>query len=785
MGSADHMSKHFNRVNSTRIQPALSNWGDGARALLAPEEHLAPRYPGYGNWTTAEVIEEHSNSNLLEYWNKLQKRKFAILACVAVGVLGGLIFSLFQTPLYRTRTSLEVDDLNENFQNLKDQDPTAGGAAAESYFQTQIKVLQSQDMLDRVIAKLHLADRIAENDKKSFWSRWTRRRAGDDRLSAVRQDELLRDVQQHLTVQAWGQTRMAEIYYEDREPQLAADFANTLVTEFISQSRESRWEATQGTAEWLTGHLNTLKKNLEISENQLQDYARSSGLVFTSENGNVADQKLQQVQEELSKAQAVLSDKQANYEIARNNPAESLPATLDDPTMRDYRQKLTELQRQHAELSSTLTPEHYKVRKVEAEIAELKQALEKERVNIMRRAGNEYQAAQRRERLLAHSYDEQAKTVSDVAGKSIRYSTLKHEVDTNRQLYDALLLRVKQAGFGAAMRLSNVLVVDTAKPPIFPYRPNFKVNAALGLLSGLFLGVAFVLVSERFNHSIESPGLSPSYLNLPELGVIPMAQDSSRRLDWFPAASASALQVKPSPKNGHPIKGHSPMSEAYRGALSSILLPTLNGVGRQIIVITSPEAGAGKTTVTSNLGVATAETGRRVLLIDADFRRPRLHRVFDMPNSTGLTDLLRLNTPIETTPLKQLVQATKIPGLSLMTSGPTTNSPSTLLYSPRLVEFLERMGREFDVVLIDAPPMLQFADARVMGRYSDGVILVLRAGQTKWEAAMLACQRFDEDRTRVLGTILNSWDLKNHSRSAYSDAYSDAYADNHETTVER
>jgi succinoglycan biosynthesis transport protein ExoP len=780
------MSKHFNRVNSNRIQPVLDNWGGNERALPGPQQdHLATRHPGYGEWVPAEAIADNSHSNLFEYWNKLQKRKYAVLACVAVGVLGGLIFSLFQTPLYRAATSLQVDDLNENFQNLKDQDPTSGGAAAESYFQTQIKVLQSRDMLERVIAKLHLADRIAEDDKKSFWSKWTRRRSEDDRLSAIHQEELMRDVQQHLTVQAWGTTRLAEIYYEDRDPQLAADFANTLVTEFVSQSRESRWEATQGTAEWLTGHLNTLKKNLEISENQLQDYARSSGLVFTSQNGNVADQKLQQVQEELSKAQSILTDKQANYEMAKDNPVESLPATLDDPTMRDYRQKLTELQRQHAELSSTLTPEHYKVRKVEAEIAELQQALEKERGNILRRASDEYQAAQRREKLLARSYDEQARTVSDVNGKSIKYSTLKHEVDTNRQLYDALLLRVKQAGLAAAMRSSNVLVVDAAKPPVFPYRPNFKVNAALGLLSGLFFGVAFVLVSERLNRSIESPGLSPSYLNLPELGVIPMAEDSRRRLDWFPAASAPTLQMTPAPKNGHTVKAHSPISEAYRGALSSILLPTLNGAGRQIIVITSPEAGAGKTTVTSNLGVATAETGRRVLLIDADFRRPRLHRVFDMPNSTGLTDLLRLNTPIESTPLKSLVQATKIPGLSLMTSGPTTNSPSTLLYSPRLVEFLERMGREFDVVLIDAPPMLQFADARVMGRYSDGVILVLRAGQTKWEAAMLACQRFDEDRTRVLGTILNSWDLKNHYRSAYSDAYSDAYADTHEASLER
>ena len=776
------MSKHFNRVNN-QIQPAGGAWEEKRRALLGPEEPQAilPRYPGYDSWMPAAAVEEASNSSLLEYWNQLRKRKLTILACLGIGILAGLIFSLFQTPLYQARTSLEVDDLNENFQKLEGQDPTAAGGAQESYFETQIKVLQSRDMVQRVIDKLHMQERIAERDQKSLWLRWTRRRAADEQLSALRQEELLQDVQKRLTVQSWGQTRMAEIFYEDHDPQLAADFANTLVSEFIASSREARWESTQGTAEWLTGHLNSLKAKLESSEQQLQDYARTSGLVFTSENSNVADQKLQQVQEELSKAQDTLTEKQANYEMAKENPAESLPATLDDPTMREYRQKLTELQRQRAELSSTLTPEHYKVKKIEAEIAEVQQALEKERTNIVHRTSDEYQGALRRERLLARQFDDQSRTVSDVAGKSIRYNMLKHEVDTNRQLYDALLLRVKQAGLAAAMRSSNILVVDAAKPPIFPYRPNFKVNAALGLLGGLFFGVGLVLVSERFNRSIESPGLSPSYLKLPELGVIPMAEDSTRRLAGFPTAASPALQMTPVRKNGngHPVKTlHSPISEAYRGTLSSILLPTLNGTGgRQVIVLTSPEAGAGKTTVTSNLGVATAETGRRVLLIDADFRRPRLHRVFEMPNKTGLTDLLKLTAPIEGMPLDQLVQATKIPGLSLMTSGPMTNSPSSLLYSPRLVEFLDRVGREFDVVLIDAPPMLQFADARVLGRYSDGVILVLRSGQTKWEAAMLACQRFEEDRTRVLGTILNSWDLRNHNRSPYGDAYSDAYAE--------
>jgi receptor protein-tyrosine kinase len=219
---------------------------------------------------------------------------------------------------------------------------------------------------------------------------------------------------------------------------------------------------------------------------------------------------------------------------------------------------------------------------------------------------------------------------------------------------------------------------------------------------------------------------------------------------------------------------HANLAEAYRATLTSILLPTLHGQGPRVLVLTSPEAGAGKTTVTSNLGMATAEIGRRVLLIDADLRRPRLHRLFEIPNSFGLTDILRITTPLEEIPVNQLVRQTKIPGLCLVPSGPTTDGLTSLLYSPRLTEFLERVAKEFDLVLIDAPPMLYFADARVLGRHSDGVILVLRSGQTKRDAAILARQRFDEDGTCVLGTILNSWDLKN-PRSPYAYAYNDAY----------
>jgi capsular exopolysaccharide synthesis family protein len=605
---------------------------------------------------------------------------------------------------------------------------------------------------------------------KHFWSGWLH--SGSTPNPDLEREQVVNGIQQNLTVQAWGESRTAEIFYDSSDPKLASDVANTLVQTFIDESREIRWNSTQNTAEWLTGHLNELKKNLEDSQNQLQQYARSTGIMMTTDKQNVSEQKLQEIQTELSKAQADRAEKQATYETTKNAPIEALSPTMNNPALQNYMVKMTDLKTQLANLSSSYTSEHYKVRQVQAEIADLQLAINAERGNILRRTQDDYNAAKRREEILTAGYNDQAKGVSEMAGKSIQYNDMQHDVDTNRQLYDALLLRIKQAGLAAAMRSSNVVVVDKAKAPVLPYRPNFPMNTALGLLTGLFVGVGFVLVRDRFNRNIESPGLSQAYLRLPELGVIPAARLASRRFAWLPPTARVPLQLASGPTGVS--REHATLAEAYRATLTSILLPTMNGEGPRVLVLTSPEAGAGKTTVTSNLGMATAEIGRRVLLIDADLRRPRLHRLFEIPNSFGLTDILRITTPLEDIPVNQLVRQTKIPGLSLVPSGPTTDGLSSLLYSPRLTEFLQRVAKEFDLVLIDAPPMLHFADARVLGRHADGVILVLRSGHTKRDAAMLARQRFDEDGTSILGTILNSWDLKNF-RSPYSYAYSDAY----------
>jgi succinoglycan biosynthesis transport protein ExoP len=740
---------------------------------LPAGSQLVPSHYTPAKWAPAEVIDENPSFSLLDYWEGIRRYKFVILAFVVAGAMAALILSFLQTPLYRAHTSLEVEDLNENFQNLKESDPTAQTPPPESYFQTQVKILQSREMIELVIDKLNLTQRMAP--QKHIWSGLIHHNSNPD--PAAQREQLIDGIQKNLTVQAWGESRTAEIFYDSPDPRLASDVANTLVRTFIDESREIRWNSTQNTAEWLTGHLKELQKNLETSQNQLQEFARSTGIMLSfdkqeSAQHNVSEDKLKQIQEELSRAQADRTQKQAEYETIKDLPVESLSPTVNNPALQSYLVKMADLKSQLANLSATYTPEHYKVRQVEAQIADLQKSIDVERAGILRHTRDDYQVAQKRQDMLAAAYNDQAKSVSDMAGKTIQYANLQHEVDTNRELYDALLLRIKQAGLAAAMRSSNVVVVDQAKPPILPYRPNFPMNTALGLVTGLFVGVGFVLMRDRFNRNIDSPGLSPAYLRIPELGVIPAAKLASRRFAWFPASTKVPLQLA-SGQNGA-SREHSTLAEAYRATLTSILLPTLHGDGPRVLVLTSPDPGAGKTTVTSNLGMATAEIGRRVLLIDADLRRPRLHRLFEIPNSFGLTDILRITTPLDEIPVNQLVRQTKIPGLFLVPSGPTTDGLTSLLYSPRLSEFLQRVAKEFDLVLIDAPPMLHFADARVLGRHSDGVILVLRAGQTKRDAAMLARQRFDEDGTSVLGTILNSWDLKNF-RSPYAYAYSDAY----------
>jgi Mrp family chromosome partitioning ATPase len=550
--------------------------------------------------------------------------------------------------------------------------------------------------------------------------------------------------------------------------------------------------------------------------------------------GNVAEDKLRQLQEELSRAHADRVAKQSVYESASNAPPESLPEVLDDKTLGEYQVRLTDLRRQLAELSSSLTPAHPSVQKVQAQVATLESALELERANDVQRIRNEYESARRRENLLATNYASQASLVSEQAAKVAHYNILKRDVDTNRELYDSLLRNVQEAGMTSALRSSNIRVVDAAYPPTRPYKPSLLLNSALGLLAGAFFGIAFVVMRERADRSIHAPGEAALYLDVPELGVIPAAKAERSRLFAYyhdqagirgsgPGPRASGQRNgdsgpegigpgnpgilslglgAPSPELGAPSpqslapsrvelvtsqKTSSLLADSFRATSTSILYSGENGDRPRIIALTSAGPGEGKTTVASNLALALAEIGRPVLLIDGDLRKGRLHEIFDVSNAWGLSDLLagterweveesrvegRESRCCPSSPQSpRMFIPTAYPNLYLLPAGSPAPNISSLLHSPRAVEFLKGLRQQFHTVLIDTPPMLQMPDARVFGRLADAVVLVVRSAQTTREAAAAAAQRLTEDGTRVLGTILNEWDPRQASHAGYGYPY--------------
>jgi polysaccharide biosynthesis transport protein len=761
----EHPNRLPNPGNSTALPLARSQYS----------EIPASAYARDGN-------DEFETGGLIEYWRILRRHKGTWIIFAFAGALLGLLIALPQTALYQARTSVEFLELNDNFLNFKQVSAVAQSSATleTADIQTQMKILQSDSLIERVRAKLKKNMPVPEaSGRVSAWRKVLNlsEPSGGDAL-----DQALNRVARSVSVRAAGQTRIIEVTVDSTSPELAARFANTLANEFIEQNLEARWKTTERTSNWLATQLDDMRVKLERSEDALQAYARKSGLLFTDEKTSVSEEKLRQLQQELSTATADRIARQSRYEMAQHSSPDALPDVLNDDGLRDVQAKITDLRRLIAQLSATYTPEYKSLKRAQAELASLEAAFQHDRAAILKRIKNEYDEASRKEKLLASAYEAQTAQVTGEGEKSIQYKILKREADSNRQLYDSMLQQLKESTIASAMRASNARVVDPAKVPEYPYKPNAGQSAGLGLLVGIFLGAVFIVMRESADRTIQQPGDSTMYLNLPELGIIPSGKFEGRqKLQTEPRALAAAagspsLAVAVTGKAVRPDQVElmtwqrkpSLVAESFRSTLISILFSGENRESPKVLVVTSAGPAEGKSTVVSNLAIAIAEIGQRVLLIDADMRRPRQHEIFTMDNKRGLSSLLRERTILNgDRSLGGLIRETEIPGLSVLTSGPETFAATSLIYSSHMSDILNYVRDEFDTVLIDTPPMLQISDARVLGRLADRVILVVRAGHTTRDSAIAARQRFSEDGTKLLGTILNDWNPKSATNGSY------------------
>ena len=659
------------------------------------------------------------------------------------------------------------------------------GAPSDTYVQTHIKLLQSDTLLERTVARLRSEPHPAAVERQDLISR-TKRSLHLAHSEPLAYDALVADAAERVKVKPLGLTRLVEITCSSWDAKFSATFCNTLVSEYKAQDQDVRGNEAQTTSEWLTRQLADIRAKYEESARRLEQATGGNGLMLSSESGAVSEDRLRQMQAELIQAQGDRMAKEAQMRLQTQSAAETLPSVQDSAQYRADQARLADLEAEVSKLVPPLTEENPRVVHLRAQIREAQAAMSADTRSSTGRVNNEFNAAVHREALLRSAYASAQASVSTELNESNKISLLKREVDGEQQLYQTLLQRAREAGFASAMQVSTIRVVDAAKRPTVPVTPRRTTATLLGLLLGAMAGIAYAFLKERNTEVFRAPGEAERYLQVHELGVIPSASGArrgglilsrvgtSRGLGRYPSAAEMSERIE-GQRNALAIAGwdesFSIVAEAYRNATYSILLADTAGGRARMYVVSSPNASEGKTTVCSNLGVALARSKRRVVLVDGDLRKPGLNRAFDVPNAHGLRDILRGEESLVNTPTEELCQPTAIPNLHVVTAGTGSEEVVEMLHSPRLSELLARLSQEFDIVLIDTPPMLHMADARIFAGHVDGAILVLRAGTTSREQATTARDLFEHDRVRMVGTILNGFDPRSEGRGSYYRSY--------------
>jgi len=720
---------------------------------------------------------------LKELTATLARRKAMIVGFACLGLLLGLAVSLLTPLTYRARTSIQLEGFNDQsfLRAIVLTSAPVSNESADNYLANEVKILESETLARRVADRLGIQPE--EHPRGVLGAMATRL---GQQVSVFRstpktwEQRRIEQVQEALTVRTSLRSQVIDIFYDGPTPQLAASGANAAAFEYREMNREARLQLVRDSTEWLSSQTADLKADLENSNRQLEDFARSAGLVFAGKQNTLAEDQMRQIQESLARAEADRAAKQSRYEAAMANPGSLMADSLATGPLRQYQTDLQSMRQELAQLQTLYTPTNYKVQSLAAKIAETEAAIQNEIAQTVARLRTESIAAAGLERMLTDSRDRHMKTVVQQADQERRYNDLQSTADTTRHLLDSMLQKLKEVGAASALRTTNVRTIDLATPPADLYRPKAPLNMAMGLLIGVVGGIAAAFVRGQSN-KVSQPGESVQ-LNLPELGVIPSASDR-----WTVGLPRYSLLKLGSPGTELGLvtwdRHTSMMSESFRSTLTSILFQQEcrhsfgNREGRfrgRVLEVASMDAMEGKTTVVANLGVAAAERKVRVLLIDADLRRPRLHEIFNIANDRGLTDLLRRSDAasfIDSSPVEGLAQPTHISNLWVLPSGQTDGTTARLLYSANLGALLRRFRRDFHLVLIDTSPMNLYADARILGRMSDGVVMVVRSNTKTTEELKAACQKFSQDQIPMLGMVLNDWKMNSSRARAYGRYY--------------
>ncbi|WP_172649453.1 GumC family protein [Thiolapillus brandeum] len=700
--------------------------------------------------------DDEGGLNIKEYWAVIVRHKFTIILFVIIALVAAAISTSLQTPIYRSSVKLQIDREATRVVNFEGVTPREA-AYSYDFYETQYQLLKSRGLAKRVVEQLGLesSDQFKAKEKPSFFHELKRFfssvPAADTSKDSTHSESSTKGLESlllaNLSVTPVKNSRLVVVSYDSPNPELAARVVNALAKSFIDTTMERRFENSSYAKEFLSDRIKQVRANLEESERKLVEYASQREIVDLESKQSILMQKLEALNSRLTEVEADRIKAESSYQEMQSSGAQGFDSVSDSEVITTYKEKLADLEAQYQDKLNIYKPGYPAMKRLQDQISGLKRKIRQETSDIQASVKSRYQAAVREQAMLQSRMADVKGQILELQRKSTDYQALKRDVETNRELYNGLLQRIKEVGVAAGVGSNNISIIDKGEVPGAAYKPNLKRNLQIALIVGLLGGIGLAFLFEHLDDTIKSSADVEKITGLPVIGVVPEVRlgDESESL---------ALKAYAEPKSA--------IAEAYRSCRTALSFSSESGTPR-ILHIASSIAGEGKTTSAISLALTYVQAGLNVLLVDCDLRNPSLHNELALSNELGLTNYL-----VGGYKPSEIIQTGVVGGLYVMTSGPLPPNPAELLGSGKMESFLQIASEKFDVVILDGPPVLGLADALILANMANASIMVVDAGVTRNDMLKGSVQRLRQAHAHVLGALLVKY---GQGRSGYGYDY--------------
>ena len=746
------------------------------------------------------VVEDQVHP-LRDYWLIVKRHRWLIVSCALVVFIGAALYTFTRTPLYTSETTLLIERKAPQFLKLQDARGDADDYNQE-FYKTQYEILKSRALAERVVrdealeahpafgggkntlgAKEGLVSGLWQQLKTVVKESMPARPAAppDVREAIPLSTQLAVGYQSMLEVRPVAGTSLVVIKITTPDAALSARLANAHAASYVRYGNDLRSQTNSDAGEFLQQKLTELKERVEQSEAALNSYRKEKGIISVDDKSNVIIERLLDLNKGLTAAEGERIAWEALVRAARGRNPEEVPSVRSSTAISSLKAELAKLEGEHASLAKEFKSGYPPLDVVKTRLDETRRRLSGEIDREIKSIEAGYAAASNKEANMRAAMDEQKRTTLSLKDSAVQYAILAREVDTNKQLYDGVLSRLKEIGVAAEVRSTNIHVMGNAIPPGFPSYPDKRRTMMLGLLLGLAAGMGLAFLREQLDNTLKTPEEAERYLHLPNLGMVPdfAAMNGtgkgfvSRLVKSAQAELPLSARKEDKVSRAAVLLEHDPLSvvsEAYRSLRSALLLSQAGGPPH-VVLVTSAVRGDGKTTTLVNTAIVFAQLGIRVLIIDADLRRSSCHRQLNMDNSLGLSDLLA--GQIEPA---QAIRPTPAKNLFFISGGTLPPNPAELLGSEKMHGLLQELRAEFEFIFIDTSPVLAVSDPVFLSTMVDGTLFVV-GSRTPKPLIKKARARLNITQTKLLGMLLNRVDIQKNEYSGYYQQYYTYYRD--------